>query len=347
LKTEYFYLADIDFEITSEIFNKTREQKLIMKKILVAGGACSEYLLDRGYDVTVLDALFTGHRDAVDPRASFVYADLADREKVFEICRAGEFDAVMHFAAFSLVGESMQLPSKYFRNNLCSAINLADAAVETGVKAFVFSSTAATFGIPDEVPISENASQKPINPYGESKLCFEKILNWYSRIHGLKYAALRYFNAAGATEIHGEDHRPESHLIPLVLQTIRGKREKLMLYGDDYDTPDGSCIRDYIHILDLAQAHEKALYAPESGHYNLGTGNGLSVKEIIAAAENVTGKKVNFEVAPRRAGDPPRLIACSDRARKMLNWQPQHESAEKIIESAWKWQQKFPDGYAR
>lgn len=324
-----------------------------MKKILVAGGAgyigsaCSEYLLDMGYEVTVLDALFTGHRDAVDPRAEFIFADLADREKVFEICRKGEFDAVMHFAAFSLVGESMKDPGKYFRNNFCNAINLADAAVENGVKAFVFSSTAATFGEPDEVPITETARQLPINAYGESKLCFEKVLHWYSEIHGLKYAALRYFNAAGATEIHGEDHRPESHLIPIILQTVRGKRDKLMLFGDDYDTPDGSCIRDYIHILDLAQAHEKALYAPQSGHYNLGTGNGLSVKEIIAAAEEVTGKKVNFEVAPRRAGDPPRLIACSDKARKMLNWQPKHESALDIIESAWKWQQKFPEGYAK
>ena len=323
-----------------------------MKKILVAGGAgyigsaCTEYLLDKGYNVTVLDALITGHRAAVDERAAFVHADLADRETLMALCKKEKFDAIMHFAAFSLVGESMQQPSKYFRNNLCNAINLADAAVESGVQAFVFSSTAATFGTPESVPIAENARQLPINPYGESKLCFEKILHWYSQIHGLKYAALRYFNAAGATEFHGEDHRPESHLIPLILQTIRGKREKLMLYGDDYDTPDGSCIRDYIHILDLAQAHEMALYAPESGHYNLGTGNGLSVKEIIAAAEEVTGKKVAYDVAPRRAGDPPRLIACSDRARTMLKWQPQHESALDIIESAWKWQQKFPDGYA-
>ena len=324
-----------------------------MKKILVAGGAgyigsaCTEYLLDKNYEVTVLDALFTGHRDAVDPRADFFEADLADREKVIRFCKKERFDAVMHFAAFSLVGESMQNPSKYFRNNFCNAVNLADAAVESGVESFVFSSTAATFGEPDSIPIDENASQKPINPYGESKLCFEKVLNWYSKIHGLKYAALRYFNAAGATEFHGEDHRPESHLIPLILQTISGKREKLMLYGDDYDTPDGSCIRDYIHILDLAQAHELALYAPESGHYNLGTGNGLSVKEIIAAAEKVTGKSVNFEVAPRRPGDPPRLIACSERAKKVLKWHPEHESALEIIESAWQWMQKFPDGYSK
>ena len=323
-----------------------------MKKILVAGGAgyigsaCTEYLLDRDYEVTVLDALYTGHRDAVDPRAKFVKGDLAERGELIELCKREKFDAVMHFAAFSLVGESMKDPSKYFRNNLANAINLADAAVESGVEAFVFSSTAATFGIPESVPITEESSQKPINPYGESKLCFEKVLQWYSEIYGLKYAALRYFNAAGATEVHGEDHRPESHLIPLVLQTIRGKRDKFMLFGDDYDTPDGSCIRDYIHILDLAQAHERALYAKESGHYNLGTGTGLSVFEIIRAAEEVTGKKLNFEVVPRRPGDPPRLIAGSGKARKMLGWKPEFENVSSIIESAWKWQLANPDGYA-
>ena len=220
------------------------------------------------------------------------------------------------------------------------------AAVESGVKMFVFSSTAATFGQPESIPIRENDRQLPINPYGESKLCFEKILKWYREIHGMNYAALRYFNAAGATPNFGEDHRPETHLIPLILQTARGKREKLMLYGDDYDTPDGTCIRDYIHILDLAQAHELALSAPESGHYNLGTGNGLSVREIINAAEEVTGLKVKYDVCPRRPGDPARLIACSDRARSMLKWQPKYESAHDIIESAWKWQLKHPEGYA-
>ena len=324
-----------------------------MKKVLVTGGAgyigsaCTEYLLDKGYQVTVFDALITGHRDAVDPRATFVEGNLANRDALIELCRKSDFDAIMHFAAFSLVGESMQNPSKYFQNNLANAINLADAAVAGGVKNFVFSSTAATFGQPERIPISETDPQKPINPYGESKLCFEKVLNWYSRIHGLKYAALRYFNAAGATGKYGEDHRPESHLIPIILQTVRGKRDKLMLFGDDYDTPDGSCIRDYIHILDLAQAHELALSAPESGHYNLGTGNGLSVFEIIRAAEEVTGKKVNFEIAPRRPGDPARLIACSDKARSLLKWRPQYESAHAIIESAWKWQLKHPDGYAK
>ena len=324
-----------------------------MKHILVAGGAgyigsaCTEYLLDRGYRVTVFDALITGHRDAVDPRAEFVEGNLADRDLVVDLCRRGNFDGIMHFAAFSLVGESMKDPAKYFRNNLCNAINLADAAVAGKVPHFVFSSTAATFGEPEKTPIDERAPQKPINPYGESKLCFEKVLRWYSEIYGLTYTALRYFNAAGATPLHGEDHRPESHLIPLILQTVRGKREKLMLYGDDYPTPDGSCIRDYIHILDLAQAHELALSAPRSGCYNLGTSNGLSVLEIIAAAERVTGKKVNFEVAPRRAGDPPRLIADSTLARRELGWRPRFENADDIISSAWEWQKKFPEGYRR
>ncbi len=324
-----------------------------MKKVLVAGGAgyigsaCSEYLLDLGYDVTIFDGLITGHRDAVDPRAKFILGNLADREQIMSVCREGQFDAIMHFAAFSLVGESMKDPSKYFRNNLCNAINLADAAVEGGVGMIVFSSTAATFGQPESIPIREFDRQIPINPYGESKLCFEKVLKWYHEIHGINYAALRYFNAAGATANFGEDHRPESHLIPLILQTVRGKREKLLVYGDDYDTADGTCVRDYIHILDLAQAHELALRAPESGHYNLGTGNGLSVKEIIDAAEEVTGLKVNYEVAPRRPGDPAKLIACSDRAKELLKWQPKYESAQQIIESAWKWQLKHPEGYAK
>ena len=323
-----------------------------MKKVLVTGGAgyigsaCSEYLLDHGYDVTIFDGLLTGHRQAVDPRAKFILGNLSDREKIKSVCREGKFDAVMHFAAFSLVGESMKDPSKYFRNNIANGINLADAAVESGVQMFLFSSTAATFGRPESIPIRENDRQVPINPYGESKLCFEKVLKWYSQIYGMNYAALRYFNAAGATPNFGEDHRPETHLIPLILQTVRGKREKLMLFGDDYDTPDGTCIRDYIHILDLAQAHELALSAPESGHYNLGTGNGLSVKEIINAAEEVTGLKVKYDICPRRPGDPARLIACSDRARTMLKWQPKFESAHDIIESAWKWQLKHPEGYA-
>ncbi len=322
-------------------------------KILVTGGAgyigsaCTEYLLNKGHEVVVFDALFTGHEDAVDPRAKFVKGDLEDREGLIKLVAGGSFEAVMHFAAFSLVGESMQNPGKYFKNNLANAINLADAAIAGKVKAFVFSSTAATFGQPEAVPITETAPQKPINPYGESKLCFEKALDWYSKIHGMKYAALRYFNACGATENYGEDHRPESHLIPLILQVPQGKREKIMIYGDDYDTPDGTCIRDYIHILDLAQAHEKALFAPESGHYNLGTGSGFSVKQIIDAAREVTGHAIPAQTVPRRAGDPARLIAGSDKAKKMLGWKPQFEDPKVIIESVWKWMRKHPNGYAK
>ena len=322
-------------------------------RVFVAGGAgyigsaCTEYLLDRGYEVTVFDDLITGHIEAVDPRAKFIKANLADRENLKKVVKEGNYDAIMHFAAFSLVGESMKNPSKYFNNNLANAINLADAAVEGGVKTFVFSSTAATFGEPKEIPIREDAPQLPINPYGESKLCFEKVLNWYSKIYGLKYAALRYFNAAGATEKYGEDHNPETHLIPILLQVAQGKREKAMLFGDDYDTPDGTCIRDYIHILDLAQAHEKALYAPKSGHYNLGTGSGLSVMQILEAARKVTGHPIPAEVVPRRPGDPPRLIADSTRARQELGWKPQFENAEAIIASIWKWLQKHPNGYSK
>ncbi len=322
-------------------------------KIFVAGGAgyigsaCSEYLLNHGHQVTIFDSLITGHKEAVDHRATFIKGDLADRAFLMDVMKQGKYEAVMHFAAFSLVGESMKDPGKYFRNNLCSAINLADAAVESGVKSFVFSSTAATFGEPEEIPIRETTKQLPINPYGESKLCFEKVLKWYSQIYGIKYAALRYFNAAGATENFGEDHNPETHLIPIILQVAQGKREKIMIYGDDYETPDGTCIRDYIHILDLAQAHMKALNAPRSGHYNLGTGNGLSVKEIVEAARKVTGHPIPVEIGPRRAGDPARLIAGSELARKELGWKPEFENASTIIESVWKWLQKHPNGYSK
>lgn len=320
-------------------------------KVFVAGGAgyigsaCSEYLLDHGHQVTVFDSLITGHKDAVDSRADFIKGDLNDKNAVMDAMKNKNFEAVMHFAAFSLVGESMKNPGKYFRNNVCGGLNLADASVDNGIRIIVFSSTAATFGEPEEIPIDENASQIPINPYGESKLAFEKVLKWYNKVHGLQYAALRYFNASGASGNFGEDHSPETHLIPIVLQVAQNKRDKIMIYGDDYDTPDGSCVRDYIHILDLAQAHMLALNAPRSGHYNLGTGNGLSVKEIIETARNVTGHPIPAELAERRAGDPPKLIACSDRAKEELGWSPQFESADKIIESAWKWKSAFPNGY--
>ncbi len=322
-------------------------------KILVTGGAgyigsaCAEYLLDRGYEVAVFDSLATGHRDAVDPRAEFVHGDLADRENIIGVVKKGAFDAIMHFAAFSLVGESMADPSKYFRNNLGAGINLLDAAVEGKVKTFVFSSTCATYGEPTQVPIPETEKQDPINPYGESKLMFEKALKWYEKIHGLKYAALRYFNAAGATAKFGEDHRPETHLVPLILQVALGKRGSIKIFGDDYPTPDGTCIRDYIHILDLAQAHELALHVRNSGCYNLGTGNGNSVKEVIETARKVTGRNIPAETVPRRPGDPPRLIGSSGRAKKELGWKPAYEDIAQVISSAWEWAKKHPDGYRK
>jgi UDP-glucose 4-epimerase len=324
-----------------------------MKRILVVGGAgyigsaCTEYLLDNDYEVVVFDALLTGHEDAVDSRAVFIKGDLNDRSKIMDVVVNGNFDGIMHFAACSLVGESMTNPGKYFSNNLGAGINLLDAAVEGKVKSIVFSSTCATYGIPEVIPITEREKQDPISPYGESKLMFEKALKWYNKIFGLKYAALRYFNAAGATDNYGEDHYPETHLIPLVLKTAQGKRESISIFGDDYPTPDGTCIRDYIHILDLAQAHMLALDAPESGHYNLGSGRGMSVREIIDTAREVTGCEISVEIASRREGAPERLIGDSMFAKEKLGWNPQFDNPRDIISSAWKWMQKYPNGYSK
>jgi len=320
-------------------------------RVLVVGGAgyigsvCTELLLDRGHEVVVLDSLVKGHRGAVDSRSDFVRADLEDREAVFRTVASGRFDGIIHFAAFIEVGESMKDPGKYFRNNVACTINLLDAAVSAGVPRIVFSSTAAVYGMPDRVPIPETAPTRPINPYGESKLMVERLLHWYHQVHGLTYQALRYFNAAGATETHGEDHHPESHLIPIVLQVAQGRRERIYIYGDDYPTPDGTCIRDYIHVLDLAEAHLLALENEESGALNLGSGSGYSVLEVIEAAREVTGHPIPAEVAPRRPGDPPRLISDSTQARERLGWSPRYDDIRVIIESAWKWRLRFPDGY--
>ncbi len=322
------------------------------RKILVTGGAgyigsaCAEYLLDNGCEVVVYDSLVTGHASAVDPRAKLVTGDLADRDLLLETVGGAGFDGVMHFAAFSLVGESMEDPGKYFRNNLANGINLLDAAVHCKIGRFVFSSTAATFGLPEKMPITEETPQLPINPYGESKLCFEKVLAWYDKLHGVKFSALRYFNAAGATAKFGEHHKTETHLVPLVLQVALGTREHIKIYGDDYPTPDGTYVRDYIHILDLAQAHFLALDAPRSGGYNLGTGNGFSVKQIIEMARKVTGHAIPAVTAPRRAGDPATLIASSTLAKKELGWKPAFEDVEKVISSAWEWTKRNPRGYA-
>jgi UDP-glucose 4-epimerase len=320
-------------------------------KILVVGGAgyigsvCAELLLNEGYEIAIFDNLSEGHRGAVDSRASFIQGELADRQQIDAAISRMRPDAVMHFAANALVGESMQNPSKYFRNNICNGLNLLDAMVAAGVLRIVFSSTCAIFGPPDRVPIDETAPARPISPYGESKLAFEKILRWYDEIHGVKFVCLRYFNAAGASEKFGEDHRPETHLIPAVLQVALGERPNLEIYGTDYGTPDGTCIRDYIHILDLAQAHILALGAAGSGCYNLGTGGGSSVREVIDACRKITGRKIATVEKSRRPGDPPRLVASSEKIKKELRWEPQFQSLAAIIESAWKWHQKFPRGY--
>ena len=320
-------------------------------KILLTGGAgyigsvCAEQLLDEGHEVVVFDNLSEGHRRAIDPRARFIEGDLAHRDQIETALSSCRSDAVMHFAANALVGESMHNPSKYFRNNIANGLNLLDAMISAGIRRMVFSSTCAIFGPPDRLPIDESASPRPISPYGESKLAFEKILRWYGEIYGVKFVCLRYFNASGATEKFGEDHRPETHLIPAVLNVALGQKPKVEIYGTDYETPDGTCIRDYIHILDLARAHILALGATTSGFYNLGTGGGSSVREVIAASRKITGRKIDIIEKPRRPGDPARLIASSEKIKNELGWRPQFQSLDAIIDSAWKWHQKFPRGY--
>ena len=320
-------------------------------KILVVGGAgyigsiCTELLLDEGHEAAVFDNLGEGHPHAVDSRARFIEGDLADRKQIEAALSGTRPDAVMHFAANALVSESMRDPSKYFRNNISNGLNLLDAMVATQVGRLVFSSTCAIFGPPERVPIDEAAPALPINPYGESKLAFEKILRWYDQIHGLKFVSLRYFNAAGASGNFGEDHRVETHLIPNVLKVALGQKPHVEIYGTDYETPDGTCIRDYIHIVDLASAHILALGAAKSEFYNLGTGGGSSVREIIAACRKITGRNIDTVDKPRRPGDPPRLIASSEKIKRELSWKPQFQLLDRIIESAWRWHQKFPHGY--
>ncbi len=323
-----------------------------MKHVLVTGGAgyigsiCVEQLLDAGYRVTVFDNLSEGHREAVDPRSKLITGELQTYDDISAALKQSKPDAVMHFAADSLVGQSMQRPSKYFRNNNYGSLNLLDAMVEHDVKHLVFSSTCAVFGVPERIPIDETLSQDPVNPYGESKLITEKFLRWYDRIHGLRSVTLRYFNAAGATQKFGEAHGTETHLIPNVLKVALGKKPHLEIFGTDYDTPDGTCIRDYIHILDLAQAHILALDVEQTTAYNLGTGGGTSVREVVAACERAVGHKIPVIEQARRAGDPPKLIAASEKIKKELGWKPQYENIDQIVASAWAWHQAHPDGYA-
>jgi UDP-glucose 4-epimerase len=324
-------------------------------KILVTGGAgyigsaVVEQLIADGETVSVFDNLSQGHRAAVHPEAAFVEGDLADRAAIDAALVQHRPDAVMHFASKTLVGESMQDPFLYLGDNVTNGLNLLRSMVEHGVKRIIFSSTANLFDKPERMPIDESERIVPGSPYGESKFILERILHWLDRIHGIRFACLRYFNAAGATPTRGEDHEPELHLIPIVLQVAMGKREKALIFGADYPTRDGTCVRDYVHVTDLAQAHILALGALDRGSrvYNLGNGEGFTVKEVIDTASEVTGKKIRAEVGPRRAGDPAVLVAASDKIRQELGWVPKFSNVRAIIESAWRWHQAYPDGYPK
>jgi UDP-glucose 4-epimerase len=324
-------------------------------RVLVTGGAgyigseAVAQLCDAGHEVSVFDSLFQGHRAAVDPRAEFVEGDLADRAAVERTFAAHRPEAVMHFASQTLVGESMEKPFLHLGDNVRNGLNLLEAAAEHGTRRFILSSTANLFGLPDRVPIDETSRIDPGSPYGESKFILERMLRWMDDRFGMRYAALRYFNAAGAASPErGEDHDPETHLIPLVLQVALGQRERVTLYGDDYDTPDGTCVRDYVHVVDLADAHIRALGALDSGSrtYNLGNGQGYSVREVIEVAREVTGHAIPAVVGPRRPGDPATLVAASDRIRAELGWAPRYGDLRAIVRSAWEWHRLHPHGYA-
>jgi UDP-glucose 4-epimerase len=323
-------------------------------RILVTGGAgyigsvVTEELLKDGHEAIVYDSLYKGHRKAVPPGASFVQADLMDCEMLRQTLEENLVEAVIHMAADSLVGESVERPALYYRNNMIASLNLLDAMRGTNVSKLVFSSTAATYGEPDEVPISETAPTHPTNPYGETKLAFERSMHWYGEAYGIRYASMRYFNAAGATDHCGEWHDPESHLIPIVLQVAAGMRTDVVIYGDDYPTRDGTCVRDYIHVVDLARAHILALSALDksSGTYNLGCGgDGYTVNEVIETARRVTGRAIPTRVGPRRPGDPATLVASSEKAASELGWKPALQDLQTIVESAWKWLERHPKGY--
>ena len=327
-------------------------------RILVLGGAgyigshTALELVRAGEDVIVADNLVTGHREAIPAGAKFYQGDLHDFAFLDNLFQQEQIDAVIHFAAYSLVGESVTNPLKYYDNNLCGTRVLLEAMVKNHVDKIVFSSTAATYGEPEHIPILETDRTLPTNPYGETKLAMEKMFHWTANAHGLRYVSLRYFNACGAdaSGTIGEAHNPESHLIPLILQVPNGKREAISIYGTDYDTPDGTCIRDYIHVTDLAQAHILAVQylqnGGESSIFNLGNGVGYSVREVIETARKVTGHPIPAVETPRRAGDPARLVASSEKAKAVLGWKPVHVSLEEIIASAWNWHQHHPDGYA-
>jgi UDP-glucose 4-epimerase len=323
------------------------------KTVLVTGGAgyigsvAVEKLIAFGHAVVVLDNLSMGHRAAVHPEATLIEGDLAHRAAIDAVFDSHQIDAVMHFASNTLVGESVQQPFKYLGDNVSSGLNLLQSAVEHDVRRFILSSTANLFDRPERIPIDEDEAIVPGSPYGESKWFLERCLYWLEETHGLRYAALRYFNAAGATPQRGEDHDPETHLIPIVLQVALGQRDKLTIFGDDYPTPDGTCVRDYIHISDLARAHLLALEALDEGSrtYNLGNGSGFSVRQVIETAREVTGHAIPAEVGPRRPGDPAALVAGSDKIKRELGWRPEFPELRSIVRSAWEWHQAHPEGY--
>lgn len=324
--------------------------------VLVTGGAgyigsvVSEQLVAAGETVVVLDNLSAGHRSAVPAEARFVEGDLRDGALLRGLFSSDSVDTVLHFAASALVGESVTDPAKYFENNVEGTHSLLKAMRAAGVPRFILSSTCATYGYPDAVPITEELPTRPINPYGLSKLMIEQILEWYDRAYGLRYVALRYFNACGATRARGEDHDPETHLIPNIFRALDGGQQPLTVFGDDYDTPDGTCVRDYIHVEDLADAHVRAMRHLREGAasdiFNLGTENGNSVLEVLAAVERVTGRKVPYTIAGRRAGDADRLVASSAKARRALGWTPRKADIETIVRDAWEWHTAHPRGYA-
>ncbi len=326
-------------------------------KILVTGGAgyigsiTTAELVQAGHEVVVFDNLYQGHRAAIHPDAQLVQGDLRDTAAVARLFREQRgIDGVMHFASYTLVGESVQQPLKYLRDNLVHATNLLEQVIAHDVGRFILSSTANLFGQPQRIPIDEQEPLIPGAPYGESKLFIERTLHWLHQIHGLRYACLRYFNAAGGTPERGEDHDPETHLIPLVLQVALGQREHIKVFGDDYPTHDGTCIRDYVHVVDLAQAHMLAMEHLDSlgsRVYNVGTGSGFSVLEVIQMARRITGHPISHIVTPRRPGDPARLVASSKRIRRELGWQPRYPDLEAIIGTAWEWHRTHPHGYAR
>jgi len=323
-------------------------------RVLVVGGAgyigsvTVDQLIQAGHSVTILDSLVSGHREAVNPDAELVVADARAEDALARLMASHSFDAVVYYGGYIQAGESVINPGRYFANNVAGCIALLNAMVAYGVGHFVFSSSAAVYGEPDEVPISEDSPLRPVNPYGEAKLMVERMLPWYEK-QGIRYISLRYFNAAGASDRRGEDHRPETHLIPIVLQVAAGQRDAVPLYGTDYPTPDGTCIRDYVHVADLAAAHILALESAsggDSGVYNLGNGTGFSNREVIEAAGRVTGKPIAVREEARRPGDPARLVASSDRVKRVLGWTPDFTDLEAIVESAWRWHQAHPRGYS-